>query len=59
MIFYVSNTHDRSLELIGTLHLDPGCFTLGKSDRRGWPATPAEIVSADVLCGACVKRGPS
>ena len=56
MIFYVSNTNDRSLELTDVLHVSASCATLGRADRRAWEATPSEIAAAYTLCGVCAPR---
>ena len=56
MIFYISNTKDRTLGPTGVLHVTPSCSTLGRSDRRGWEATPAEIAAAYTLCAVCAPQ---
>ena len=53
MIFLISNDHRRSLESTGVLHVTPDCLALSKGDRRGWEATPSEIIGAYTLCAKC------
>ena len=56
MIFYVSNSADRSWESTGVLHVTDACASLGKADRKGWEATASEIAAAYTLCGVCAPR---